>query len=50
MLETAPYPSMVETIETREGWPLLTVEIETKETFGVPMKGVGWFAGLVVPV
>ncbi len=30
----------LQTRETREGWPLLTVETEAKGTLGVHMKGV----------
>jgi hypothetical protein len=44
------------TRETRDGWPLLSVENEVNGAHRVQMKGVlpsilGWFAlGLVVPV
>jgi hypothetical protein len=38
--------------ETREGWPLLTVETEVNGEWGFKefKSFLGWFVGLVVPV
>jgi hypothetical protein len=38
------------TRETREGWPLLTVETEVNGDYKLEGSFIGWFGGLVVPL